>query len=200
MSLTSLANDELKRSEGLVLRARSKGRLVQGAIALASKHAVNAGALPEFINEVVENDAPVREEEAVSANALESLVKYIPTESVTLYLAATSASGSLLVVMPFFTPSFSYWFFAALTPILFLLILAAKRKAQRFTPLLKPRQWPWWKLTASLVAFLAWGLAVPSSPYSSDGLRGAAVAFCALFISTILGLLEGIFETEPSVE
>jgi hypothetical protein len=125
------------------------------------------------------------------SNALDFLVKYIPTESATLYLAAVSGAGAIQSVLPFFTPVVSYWFFAILTPLLLLMILAGKRRTEGLRPLpADPKLWPWWSMFASLVAFIAWGLAVPANPYNTSPSRGAAFAFLAVFVSTALSLLE----------
>jgi hypothetical protein len=198
MSLTSLARSEIQRVEAPVLTQRSIKSLVQGAINLAPKYSVAIPNLENLVSEAAEKAAPAKEQETAASNALESLVKYVPTESVTLYVAAASASEALKATISFFTPEFAYWFFAVLTPILFLLIFAGKRRAQDLPPFPAVTQWPWWKLAASFVAFLAWGLAVPTNPYATSPLRGAAFAFCAVFVSTFLSLLEGVIEPKAA--
>lgn len=194
MSLTSLARSEIQRVEAPVLRRRSATNLVQGALSVAPKYSHPVANLDRVVSEAVEQAAPATNEQEQASNALELLVKYIPTESATLYLAAATASEALQATIPFFTPTFSYWFFAALTPILFLLILAAKRRAHRLLPFPPVSRWPWWKLAASLIAFLVWGLAVPTNPYVTNALQKAAVAFFAVFVSTGLTVLEGVIE------
>ncbi len=199
MSLTSLARSEIQRSAGPTLTQRSVQRLVAGVIDLAPKHSVAPQNLQNLVAEAATKEAPAQEREAEASNALEFLVKYVPTESVTLYVAAASASEALKATVSFFTPEFSYWFFAVLTPILFLLVYAGKRRAQALPPFPPLTHWPWWKMAASFVAFLAWGLAVPTNPYAAaDPLRGAAFAFCAVFVSTLLTLLEGVIEPKAA--
>jgi hypothetical protein len=81
------------------------------------------------------------------SNALDALVKYIPTEFVTLYVAATAAINSLTEAFPSLTAVQLYCGFVVLTPILFLLIYFGKRRSQKLPTL--PRsaaEWPWWKL------------------------------------------------------
>jgi len=128
-------------------------------------------------------------------NALSMLVKYIPTESVTLYVAAISAAAALKSIWSQVNAVQIYWFFAALTPVIFILVLLGKRRMMHLLPLLPPvREFPWWKLIACTVAFLVWALAVPGNPYISGESAGAVVGFFAIFISTILSLLEPIFD------
>jgi hypothetical protein len=126
------------------------------------------------------------------ATALDSLVKYVPTESVTLYVAATAALSSV-------TPSAAlgperiYWGFVVLTPTLFILIYMGKRRSQKLPLLPKAvAQWPWWKLIASTIAFGVWALAVP--PLLSTDLGKVASAFGALLVSTLLSLIGAVIE------
>lgn len=196
MSLTSLARAEVYR--GLTPDERRVSNVVNRAIDLAPAYAVAVPDLQKLMAAAAEEVARVKEQEAAAADAFESLVKYIPTESATLYLAAASAGEALEATVPFFTPEFSYWFFAVVTPVIFFLIFLGKRRAQGLTPILPSLgKWPWFKLVASFVAFLAWGLAVPSNPYATSPSRGACFAFAALLVSTVLSLLEGAIEPKP---
>lgn len=199
MSLASLASSEIDRVDGVLLTQRSVRELVGGAIRIAPHHSGALRDLDNVLTEAAGRMPPPKEPSSSATNALEALVKYVPTESVTLYVAAASAGEALAATFPFFTPVFSYWFFAGLTPILFLLIFAGKRRAQALPPFPPLRRWPWWKLVASFVAFLSWGLAVPNHPYATgSALRGAAFAFGAVFVSTLLSILEGVIEPKPA--
>jgi len=125
-------------------------------------------------------------------NALSMLVKYIPTESVTLYVAAASAVPALKSLS--INEKSIYWFFALLTPVLFALILIGKRKMAGVKPL---ADWPWWKTIAATVAFFVWALAVPGPPDISGDTSGAIAGVLALLISTFLSILEPIFDRRP---
>ncbi len=128
-------------------------------------------------------------------NALSMLVKYIPTESITLYIAALSAAAALKSFAYFITTEFIYWFFAVLTPVLVLVIYFGKRKVAKLKPTVPNLlEWPWWKTIAATIAFLIWALAVPSNPYINDPLQSALVGFLAVFVSTILSVLEPLFD------
>ena len=130
-----------------------------------------------------------------NSNVLDALVQYIPTESITLYVASISAKEALSTIFPIPEKAL-YWFFCLLTPILFLLIYVGERKNNGLTPFPKWRKLPWWKLVACTIAFAAWALAIPEAPYlnNSDTGGGVVAALIALFASTILSLLEPVFE------
>ena len=125
-------------------------------------------------------------------NALSMLIKYIPTESVTLYIAAISASAALLTLG--ITAKMVYWFFGALTPILLLVIFFGKRRAAKLPPIPPVKEWPWWETVAATIAFLVWALAVPNNPYINGQTQGAIAGFFAIFVSTILSVFENLFK------
>lgn len=128
--------------------------------------------------------------------ATDDLVKYIPTESITLYVAGISAISALT------TPPDPRYFqvlyitFAVLTPM-FLLLIAVGKIRSAGAPFPKPAQWPIWKMTAATIAFLVWALAVPGPLQALGGenmLWAIGAGFGALLVSKILGLLAPIFE------
>jgi hypothetical protein len=130
------------------------------------------------------------------AITLNALVKYIPTEVVTLYVAAASTAQSLksAISMPVIDGRLLYWGFTVLTPILLVLMYASKRATDGLPALPKARELPWWKMTAATVAFAVWALAVPGNPYVSGDGAPIVAGFGAIIISTLLSLLEPIFE------
>ena len=126
-------------------------------------------------------------------NALTALVRYIPAEVVTLYVAAVSVGSAFESVIPAYTPTLLYWAFVTLTPIIFYLVYLNQLAAMK-QPLTQVKNWPRWKPAASTVAFGVWALAIPTNPYI-EGEAGAAVAgFAALFVSMILSLIAPIVE------
>lgn len=145
---------------------------------------------PSFMTPSVQREIAVKQNQVTES--LESLVKYIPTEAVTLYVATLSAARLMRSVIPGFDPRTIYWAFFLVTPTLFLLVYASKRASDGLRALPSPKQWPWWELIACTVAYAVWGLAVPGNPYVDSALVAAFAAFGAVVISTFLTLLEPI--------
>jgi hypothetical protein len=191
MSISSLADDEILRTDRANLNLdritapKLNRMLVDFNIEAGRADDLRTALQPVAAEPPLEKTKP--------STALDALVKYIPTESVTLYVAATAAMSSLTAAFPSLTPGRLYWGFVVFTPILFLLIYIGKRRSQnlRFLPE-SVRDWPWWKLFAATVAFLFWALAIP--PLVSMPAGQVASAFGALLVSTLLTVLGGVFE------
>lgn len=132
--------------------------------------------------------------EPKTSAAFEALARYIPTEVVTLYIAAASAMAALKEALPGVNENNTYWFFVIVTPVVFLVVYVGKRLANQQPALPPLGQWPWWKLVAATVAFAVWALAVPTTPYLTGAAGGAVAAFFATFVSVLLSLLAPIFE------
>jgi hypothetical protein len=132
-----------------------------------------------------------------AATVLDALARYVPTEIVTLYLTAVSAMPALTDTFTRVTDVRVYWFFTILTPILLLLVIAGKRRREGLSPFPGWGDLPWWKLVASTIAFSVWALAVPNTPYLNSQSGKIVAAFGALLVSTLLTLLEPIFERGP---
>lgn len=126
-------------------------------------------------------------------NALSALVEYVPAETIALYMATISAFPALVDVIPSLTAANIYWIFAILTPLLFALIYAGKRRAAM--PTLCPgfKEWPWWPMIAATIAFLAWGLAIPEGPYLTSQNGRVLSGFIAIVVSTLLGVIGRLF-------
>jgi hypothetical protein len=73
------------------------------------------------------------------SNALELLTKYIPTEVITLYVAAVSVV-QILPNKEQIAP-IVYWSAAVLTPVFLVLVLMSKQAAAGQSPI--PGSWPW---------------------------------------------------------
>jgi hypothetical protein len=189
MSMAALANDEILRTSR---EALDLGRVIDPHLnpVIANLQGITADNLRAAVAPVAAAE-PL--EKTAGANALDGLIKYIPTESVTLYVAATAALSSLTATFPLLTPYRLYWGFVVLTPVLFLLIYVGKRRSQKLPPLPpQPARWPWWKLIASTIAFMAWALAIPPLVTTDPG--KVVAAFGALLVSTLLSLVGGVVE------
>lgn len=173
MSIDSLTDSEIRRSKKL-RQFRSQG---------------------DASEDLASNRTQGESDDKQATNTLSMLVKYIPTESITLYVAALSAVAALQSFSPRITPKVIYWFFATLTPILVLVIYFGKRSVAKLKPTVPTLwQWPWWKTIAATIAFLVWALAVPTNPYIDGALKSALVGFLAIFVSTILSVFEPLFD------
>lgn len=139
MSINSLTDLELMRQPSAMVEA------IPQAAAQAATADANAEVPPLPKSQV--------------GSALELLTKYIPTEVITLYVAAVSATQVLANNQ---IVTIVYWAAAALTPVFLVLVLMNKRVAAGESPLPKP--WPWWRMTAATIAFMVWALAVPGKP------------------------------------
>lgn len=130
---------------------------------------------------------------APADDRFEVLTRYIPTETITLFVAAMSVQQMLHSLWPPLGPWVLYWTFAAMTPVLQLLLVFLKqREAEVATDQprapFRPHPWP---VIAALIAYLVWALSVPSNPESAfvQGEAAHAVAAVgALFISTVLSV------------
>ncbi len=125
--------------------------------------------------------------------ALDSLTKYIPTETVTLYVAAVAATPAMVSLSGYEQiGQVIYWLFFVLTPVLLVVVLMSKRASAGQPPV--PSKWPWWKLVAASIAYLVWALAVPNNPYITSEAAAIVAGFGAIVVSALLSLLEPIFE------
>jgi hypothetical protein len=200
MSMAALADEEILRTDRRNLRL---GPLVAAHVdpAVANLDNLNDQQRTQLRTQLQAALQPLAAEKPIQntpqSSALDGLVKYIPTESITLYVAATAAISSLKATFPSLTPLGLYVAFVALTPVLFLLIYLGKRRSQGL-PILPPAvaEWPWWKLIASTIAFAVWALAVPPLVDSDPG--KVVAAFGALLVSTILSLIGGVVEPAPA--
>lgn len=190
MSLAALANDELLKTD----RARLSAKIVEPQLAKLELNPANVNQVRSAMTAMAAADPAV---DSRTSSALDGLVKYIPTESVTLYVAATSAIASLTAALPWVTPCRLYVLFVVLTPILFLLIYVGKRRSQQL-PFMPEgvTNWPWWKLVASTVAFSVWALAIP--PLISGDAGKVVAGFGAVLVSTMLGLIGNIVDSSPA--
>jgi len=198
MSLAALADDEILRTDRARLHLDHLTPIVDPALdELITTFGVNAARRPALRTTIRPLAAGSPIQKSPGSSALDGLAKYIPTESITLYVAATAAMSSLTATFPSVTPVSLYWGFVALTPIFFLLIYAGKRRGQRLPALpAAPKNWPWWKLIAATIAFMVWALAVP--PLVSGDAGKIVSAFGALLISTMLSLVGAVVEPPES--
>ncbi|HEV7402970.1 MAG TPA: hypothetical protein VGO11_08595, partial [Chthoniobacteraceae bacterium] len=92
-----------------------------------------------------------------------------------------------------FQPTSIYWFYVALTPIVFALTYLGTLRASKSPFPQSVMAWPWWRTIASTIAFGVWALAVPENPYLAMKPAAAPLfALGALVVSSLLSMLEPI--------
>lgn len=133
-------------------------------------------------------------------DSVAALTKYIPTESLTMYVAIVSSQKAVSSVFPAITPASAYALFIILTPLIMLGLYFRGLALAEHEWRISPRLWPWWRMIAATIAFSAWALAIPGNPVIDPGnMAGGAVAsLAALFVSVFLSLLAPLFERQHS--
>jgi hypothetical protein len=148
--------------------------------------------------------APVLERQATSApesadstqTALHVLIDYIPTEVITLYVAAMTASANQ-ANQSTDTAWTIFWLALFVTPATVLVIFAAKLRNMGLSvpQAFNPKQWPLWEMVAATISFSAWAFGLPKSPFASLTWYNAGIASLSLLlVSTLLGLIAPIFQ------
>src|SRR5690349_15665649 len=120
MSIAALADEEILRTSRRALKLESVVEPLIDDIIAAAGAPGDERANVRAIVQPVAAESPIRKTPA--STALDGLVKYIPTETVTLYVAATAAISNLTSAFPSLTAFGLYWGFVVLTPIFFILI------------------------------------------------------------------------------
>jgi hypothetical protein len=130
--------------------------------------------------------------------ALQTLTTYIPTEVLTLHVAAVAALGPLKGEhghnigrwLPF-------WCFLVGTPLVVWVAFATKIKAAGKAIPAHPRRWPVWEMTAGTIAYAAWTFALPDSPFVqfqdrwySPALAGLAVLIVSYGLGAVAPLMQ----------
>lgn len=186
MSLYSLAQSQVKQ--------QAKSEAEKKINAAVESLPESEDKLKEEINKVVKTQLDQANQD--TSKLIHDFTKYIPGESITLYLAALPAATTVELGGLF------YIFGAILTPVILILIASALDRKQRestgrskrkslFVP---PKEWPKWKMGASFIAFLVWGISIPGNPvfYSANGeplISPFLITFLILLSSISLALI-----------
>jgi hypothetical protein len=190
MSLNSLANAAMARRPEVFPIGAVPGGLDEIAIAAET---------PQGILARVAGVAPPAEKQASTIDTASNvLFGYIPTEILTLYVAVLAA-----IQQPETNPNvqlirwITFWSFLVATPIVAWLVFAAKVKATSQPLPLAARTWPMWEMSAAIIAYCAWALALPNSPFAAfktSWYSSAVSGVIVLVASTVLGLLAPFFQ------
>lgn len=178
MSLNSLSNDSLRRQ--VITQTLSYQTPPAAMSALESGVVSSASIL-----------ADTKAVNAVDANAanktVNALVKYIPTEMLASFVAATSIASTFN-----WSVQLIYLIWIIATPLIFLLIHYSKLASAK-------EPWPTgaelkrvlWLTFAAMLAFIVWGLSVPMNPAQKET-GPVLAAFLAGIASPLLNYAEPI--------
>lgn len=130
--------------------------------------------------------------------ALQTLTTYIPTEILTLYVAAIAALATLPADKdghqdgrwaPFYA-------FLVATPLLVWIAFATKLKSAGKPIPLSPRLWPVWEMCAATAAFVAWVFALPNTPFAQfkEVYSAGFAGFMVLVVSSGLGMIAPLMQ------
>jgi hypothetical protein len=183
MSLNALVNQSVIRNR----TASPNG--AGGGVVLAPLEEENLGGQP------APPPPPGGPQQPGKEDTFNKLVKFIPTESITLFVGAMAAAPGLSENNV--NTKQLYWGFCFATPVILLLILLGKRRAAGLRVFPPVKEFPFWELIASFVAFAAWAVAVPGGPYLQGGSKGVVAGFLALLVSSILSLVEPLVARRP---
>lgn len=185
-------------------------------------HAHTEGQVLETVPGTVRKPTD-EEAKAINAGSLQRLVDFIPVESITLFwlgipfakglakLATESAvakreatgaiaggAGADLTQSAAWNWELTaYLVVMALTPLFLMLVYLKRKTGLKVTGAKNPcppcREWPWWRALAAMIAFAAWGLAVPGSTIIRESdVSTMGMWVLAFVVSTFLSLLDPI--------
>jgi len=194
MSIATLTDEELAVKEPQL----TQPQVAESAGRLRKTLNLDAGQTPELEGELSRMASLPPGLKTRASSAIDALARFIPTEAITLYVAAVAAMPALDETFDWLDAKSAYWIFVCLTPILFLLVFMGKRKTSGLPALPGVTKWPWFKLSASTIAFMVWALAVPTSPYLTGDSGKVVAAFGAVLVSTFLTLLEPVLSRAPA--
>jgi len=158
------------------------------------------------LKRLVERKQPTPEDMVKATGApdgvLARLVRWIPTEMVTLYVAfialygplmPTEGSMELQTATGFTGRWLGFGAFAAVTvPVVVLIHLSKLRRTA------EPFRWPWFEMVVAPVAFAAWALSLPDTPLNQISDYNPAIGGFILLASTVaIGLVAEAFGKQP---
>ena len=167
MSISSIAEETALRLTPPATPAPSVVHAATTAAATTAA-AVASGASPaDAIQQGQQAVAPA-DIGGVSPSPLAQLVKYIPTETIALYVAVQAALGDLVaptgksIADANFT---SRWIWVGIMfAITAVLTTALSYRSQKNVNAAAPFRMPYFDVSAACVAFLVWALSLPSTP------------------------------------
>jgi hypothetical protein len=151
-----------------------------------------------------ENPKPAAEEvkpAGVPQTILNQLMRYIPTESITLYVAVLALfsplkapEGKTVADLSFQDRWIVFAAFVGLTLVLVPLLYMAKNRGKKFT-------WPLFEMAVAPIAFAAWALALPDTPLRTiSDYKEAVGATLVLGATILIGVVADALGKAPGAE
>ncbi len=129
------------------------------------------------------------------STTLKTLTTYVPTETLTLYVALIAAIQPAQDIKNPISLWVAFWVFFIFTPLAIWITYATKIAGDGKKLPILPRYWPKWEMLAGTIAYTAWTFGLPDSPFSGFTWYSSAVAgFIVLIASTFLGMIAGLFQ------
>jgi uncharacterized membrane protein len=116
----------------------------------------------------------------VSTNLINQITRWIPTETITVYVALLALVAPLAPHSPSFTSRWVlFWVATAANPVVVILLAMAKTKSgERFKT-------PVFEMIIAPIAFAAWAFALPDTPLSSISGYGIRWNTAILTVTTV---------------
>jgi hypothetical protein len=151
------------------------------------------GRVPRGIQELASAATSAGKPANVTTAALDVIVTYIPTEILTLYVSVTATLRA--PESPSRGLETAFWGFLVATPIVIWILYATKvRIAGKGLPI-APSTWPVWEMTAGMIAYAVWALALPDNPVAASlGYPPPLAGVAVLITAAALGLLAPLFQ------
>jgi uncharacterized membrane protein YgdD (TMEM256/DUF423 family) len=176
-------------SDAKLMRERPEQRSAKGF-----ERAIGLQALVER-RQTTEKETP--KPSIVPPTVVGQLTRWIPTETITLYVAflallnpLTATEGEQLCDAANYTGRWvAVGAFALLTVALVVLLHVTKVRRTK-----EPFRWPAWEMIVSLVAFVGWAVALPETPLHvicgyNEEIGGFVVLVLTLFIAAVADAL-----------
>jgi hypothetical protein len=165
MSLSSLAEDSALRLKGSPAASPEAAATTAAAVAIQQ---VAAGTSPAQAQAAGIAAANTSAGTNVGGSALSQLIKYVPTETITLYLAVQAALGVITAPkgQPISDADFrTRWIWlATLAVATGLLAIGLSYRSQKQLDPNSGFKWPIIETVASVAAFMVWALSLPTTP------------------------------------
>lgn len=192
MSLSSLANSDLRRKEPQWRAEQVRSRVNQATEMLGGLELDVSDLKTQQVIRVLAQTTS--EPSSQTAKYIDTLVRYIPSEALSLYLLLTAALPQFKQAIPGFTETTLYILGLLSSPTLFLLIYMGKRRSAGLGLLPGLKEFPWFGLVVGTVAFAVWALTLPTRPILTTDAGGSVVAAIAASVAFLLPLVGLIFE------